>query len=77
MANGKPFNQEQFASFASYVMQNDILLDTLTPREAFQFVANLRYSNEEEKKQRVSNTLRMLKLDRCADTLVSLFFLLF
>jgi hypothetical protein len=34
-ANGKPYDSTRYASFASYVMQNDILFETFTPREAF------------------------------------------
>lgn len=45
LANSKSYDFNRFASFASYVMQNDILMETMTPRESFQFVANLKYSN--------------------------------
>lgn len=34
-ANGRSYTAESFATFAAYVMQNDILFETLTPREAF------------------------------------------
>ena len=34
-ANGQPYDYSQFYSFSSYVMQNDILMQTLTVREAF------------------------------------------
>lgn len=35
LANNKAYSSEEFASFASYVMQDDVLFSTLTPREAF------------------------------------------
>jgi ABC-type multidrug transport system ATPase subunit len=65
MANNVAYDGETFATFASYVMQNDVLLETLTPREAFQFIANLKFKNEKEKSDRVNDTIRTLKLDRC------------
>lgn len=34
MANSKPYDSETFATFASYVMQDDVLFATMTPREA-------------------------------------------
>ena len=34
-ANGQPYDYSKFYSFSSYVMQNDILMQTLTVREAF------------------------------------------
>jgi len=75
-----------FSKFAGYVMQNDILLDTMTPRgilffvylfsfilrlETFQFAANLRlHAPAKEKKQKVEQLIRSLKLERAADTYV-------
>lgn len=46
-------------------MQNDVLLETLTPREAFQFVADLKYVDVELRKRRVEDTIKTMKLDRC------------
>lgn len=45
LANKKVYEPNTFPSFAAYVMQNDVLFGTLTVREAFQFVANLKYSD--------------------------------
>jgi len=73
-----------FCKFAGYVMQNDILLETMTPRgttydndsltlqlEVFQFTANLRlHLPAAERKQKVDNLLNDLKLERAADTYV-------
>jgi len=33
-ANNIEYDGDVFATFASYIMQNDVLLETLTPREA-------------------------------------------
>ena len=44
--NGHIYDSEKFHNFAAYVMQNDILLESQTPKEAITFVAQLKYSNE-------------------------------
>jgi ABC-type multidrug transport system ATPase subunit len=64
-ANRNTYSSELFATFASYVMQNDILFETLTPKEALQFVANLKYKEPAEKISRVQDTLSKLKLEQC------------
>ena len=46
-------------------MQNDILFETMTPREIFNFVANLKYNDPEEKRRRVETAIKTLKLERC------------
>lgn len=43
-ANGKHFNSETFPNFAAYVMQEDIIMETMTVLEALQFAANLKMS---------------------------------
>ena len=46
-------------------MQNDILLETLTPREAFKFVANFKYTDPEMKEKIIDDTIKCLKLEKC------------
>ena len=36
------FNNSNFGSFAAYVMQDDVLFDIFTPKEALTFAARLR-----------------------------------
>lgn len=58
---------------AAYVLQDDILLATQTPREALVFSAKLRLPEDmamEEKMDRVETTLQSLGLMKCADTLI-------
>ena len=45
LANKNPYDYDLFSRFASYVMQNDVLMETMTPRESFTFVANLKYND--------------------------------
>lgn len=71
LANGNPYDLSKFSKFAGYVMQNDILFETMTPREIFTFTANLRLpGTHEERIKKVNNLLQNLKLERAADTLV-------
>lgn len=41
-ANDNHYDSDEFAQFATYVMQDDILLETMTVKECFQFAANLK-----------------------------------
>jgi len=50
-ANTLPILPENFNSYAAYVMQNDILLQTMTPRECLTFAANLRLQGSEAYKK--------------------------
>uniref|UniRef100_A0A7R9U5S1 ABC transporter domain-containing protein n=1 Tax=Pinguiococcus pyrenoidosus TaxID=172671 RepID=A0A7R9U5S1_9STRA len=57
----------------AYVMQDDALLPTTTPREALTFSAALRMRKEisiEERDARVNQLLVSLGIDDCADTLI-------
>lgn len=47
LTNGETYDYEHFSEFASYVMQNDVLMETMTPREALQFAVKLKYKDEE------------------------------
>ena len=37
IANGKPLRRNDFGKFAAFVQQDDIMLKSMTPREAFIF----------------------------------------
>jgi len=56
---------------SAYVMQDDVLLPTLTVRETLQYAADLRLPSiptQEERKAVVENTILELGLKECADT---------
>ena len=62
-----------FNKVSSYVMQDDILFDTLTPREMLMFAAKLRLPPDltsQERTDRVNALLARLSLKHCADTRV-------
>ncbi|CAD8049574.1 unnamed protein product [Paramecium sonneborni] len=70
--NGKRIDDiDKFNDQMAYVMQDDILLATFSPREAFYFSANMRLTiSPEEKAQRVESLIRELGITKCADTRV-------
>jgi ABC-type multidrug transport system ATPase subunit len=58
---------------SAYIMQDDILLNTQTPREILEFAANLRIPNTfsgQEKVDRVNIILKELNLVNCQNTRV-------
>lgn len=59
-----------FKSYVGYVMQEDYMLPTFTPEEAFKFVTDLRlpHLTEEQKKERVNEIIRNLGLEKCRNT---------
>jgi len=70
--NSRPINDIEFiGNLVAFVQQDDILMATITPREVFNFTANLRLKlSKEEKKQRVESLIKELGLQKCADTKV-------
>uniref|UniRef100_A0A9J7ZR47 ABC transporter domain-containing protein n=2 Tax=Cyprinus carpio TaxID=7962 RepID=A0A9J7ZR47_CYPCA len=64
---------------SAYVVQNDVLMGTLTVRENLAFSANLRLSRKEyssaDKKMRVDSVIQELGLKDCADTKIGTMFL--
>ncbi|CAM4725326.1 unnamed protein product [Leuciscus chuanchicus] len=64
---------------SAYVVQNDILMGTLTVRENLAFSANLRLSRKEysssDKEKRVDSVIQELGLKDCADTKIGTMFL--
>lgn len=66
-----PLTRDLFGKIGAYVMQDDVLLETLTPLESVQFSASLRLSGtKEEKNRRVDKVIDDLKLQTCKNTLV-------
>ena len=69
--NGAPYTFSNFGDFANYVMQNDILMQTLTVRETLEFAANLKLNRtKEEKDAHINKLVSDLKLEKCIDVLI-------
>ncbi|KAL4474935.1 hypothetical protein ABPG74_001631 [Tetrahymena malaccensis] len=70
-ANGQPFDARSFSNFAAYVMQEDLIMETMTVREALQFAANLKMTgNQQQKDQRVNEVLKIMRLEKCQNSLI-------
>ena len=70
-ANSLEYKYEDFGEFGNYVMQNDILLQTLTVRETIQYVAALKVNQPKmNRNAMVEQLIKDLKLEKCADTYV-------
>lgn len=69
--NGEDIKNYDYPSIARYVMQQDILQATMTPREAFKFAALLKVSSDKNIiQERVDKLLHDLKLAKVADSLI-------
>lgn len=72
-ASGVKINPSDFRSNIAYVMQDDSILATESPRECLEFSAYLRLpgrSTAEQRSQLVEKILTSLNLQKCATTLV-------
>ena len=54
----------------AYVMQDDYLLETQTPREAIRFSAEMRLPSYVDKIEQVNETIDSLQLTNCADIII-------
>lgn len=69
--NGENIRNLNYNAFARYVMQQDILLPTQTPREALTFAAIMKVGgNKEFIKKKVNNIIEELMLTKVADNLI-------
>lgn len=66
-------DKKSFSRKVAYVMQDDLVLETQTPRETIAFSASLRLPtsvSSKERRELVNAIIEVLKLERCADTLI-------
>mmetsp|Transcript_111589 Transcript_111589/g.311926 ORF Transcript_111589/g.311926 Transcript_111589/m.311926 type:complete len:630 (+) Transcript_111589:132-2021(+) len=69
--NGRPIDPSGYQQLFGYVMQDDALLGTMTPREVLRFSARLRLEHTGESIEGlVQDLLHSMGLAKCADTMV-------
>jgi ATP-binding cassette subfamily G (WHITE) protein 2 len=71
--NGIPVKPQNMGSKVAFVTQEDTLCPTATPREALDFSARLRLPpsvTPEERKRMVNEAIEVLRLGRCADSII-------
>lgn len=70
--NGFKINKSTFRRESGYVMQSDALFPLLTVRETLQYAASLRIHgmSTAEKMEEVESVIKLLRIERCADTIV-------
>ena len=63
-------NDHNFGAVSGYVMQDDILYQHFTPREALKFAADLKLASltEEERNEKIETLIKELGLSACCDT---------
>ena len=68
---GDPAHQKAIATIVGYVMQDDVLFETMTVRECFEFVAKLSISNDQKVYNvAVDDTLKKLEITHTAETII-------
>lgn len=72
IVNGKEIKPSAFQHLFGYVMQDDALLGTMTPREILTFSAKLRLNmlDKNQLEEVLTDMLKSLGLTNCADTMV-------
>ena len=73
IANGRPLTRDHFGQFAAFVQQDEVLLWTMTPREAFNFAQQIRTDKSQDLIDlRTDELLHTLGLMDCADVQIGL-----
>lgn len=73
LVNGEDFARKRIKSISGFVFQDDVLLETMTVKEAIQMSARLRLPSSVsslERRRRVDDMLQLLHLEHCQDTYI-------
>lgn len=69
LMNSEPINPEVFYNIATYVMQDDILEATMTPKEILMFTAKMKFNLDQKTiEKKVFNMISDLHLNHCQNT---------
>lgn len=69
LVNGKNYREVDYKSFIAYVMQDDVLMETMTVREAFAFASQLQMGVDEWK-HHAERFPELLELEGVLDTII-------
>eukprot|EP00298_Acanthocystis_sp_HF-20_P005623 c15728_g1_i2.p1 GENE.c15728_g1_i2~~c15728_g1_i2.p1 ORF type:complete len:628 (-),score=145.66 c15728_g1_i2:74-1957(-) len=78
LINGKPFKKSFFKKISSYVLQDDVMVGSLTVRENILYSAHFRLSSDlsiKDKKRKVDEMIQIFGLTKCADSYIGTPFL--
>jgi ABC-type multidrug transport system ATPase subunit len=68
--NDRVLRQKDFGKIACFVMQDDILVPTMTPRESFEFALKITTNlTNEQVKEKVDELVKRLGLRECQNTM--------
>lgn len=73
LINGEPLDHDLMKQLSGYVIQDDVILDTMTVHEAISMSAVLRLPRDmplAEKNRRVDEIIRIFYLNKCADNMI-------
>jgi len=62
LANGKKYTVNEYAGFASYLMQQEILIEELSVYETLEFVGKLKYKDPKVRKEKIEKIIEELGL---------------
>ena len=68
--NGEKMIKTEFNKIGAYVQQDDVLIETMTPRECLMFAARMIGQDHRTALINVENTIAKLKLKSCQDTYI-------
>ena len=70
--NSRTLNKDNFGIFGAYVQQDDILIETMTPRELFSFAVQMKGGDsvQEVVDSKVNDMIKKLRLTGCQNTMV-------
>jgi ABC-type multidrug transport system ATPase subunit len=69
--NGRRVDRTDFGKFGAFVQQDDVLIQTMTPRECFEFAIMMTSSlSRYEAQERVERMLDRLGIQSCSNTII-------
>ncbi|EGR31832.1 hypothetical protein IMG5_101460 [Ichthyophthirius multifiliis] len=74
--NEYKYNSQEFSNVAAFILQDDILMETLTVKETITFAARLKLNLcQKQIKEKVEQIIKCLKLENCQNNIIGGFLL--